>query len=64
MHKARMAGLDAAHLQVEHRGNYRAVVLPRLREFEQRFPGIEFVLGLGDRTAIRFTTGRQTSSTR
>ncbi|MFM0117373.1 LysR family transcriptional regulator [Paraburkholderia sp. RL18-101-BIB-B] len=29
----------------------RAIVLPRLREFEQRFPGIELVLGLSDRPA-------------
>ncbi|TDV16639.1 LysR family transcriptional regulator [Paraburkholderia caballeronis] len=29
----------------------RARVLPRLREFEQRFPGIELVLGLSDRPA-------------
>ncbi|MEM5461508.1 LysR family transcriptional regulator [Paraburkholderia phytofirmans] len=29
----------------------RAMVLPRLREFEQRFPGIELVLGLSDRPA-------------
>ncbi|WP_144140602.1 LysR family transcriptional regulator [Paraburkholderia sp. BCC1884] len=29
----------------------RALVLPRLREFEQRFPGIELVLGLSDRPA-------------
>jgi LysR family transcriptional regulator, regulator for bpeEF and oprC len=29
----------------------RAVVLPRLREFEQRFPEIELVLGLSDRPA-------------
>lgn len=29
----------------------RALVVPRLREFEQRFPGIELVLGLSDRPA-------------
>lgn len=29
----------------------RALVLPRLREFEQRFPDIELVLGLSDRPA-------------
>jgi LysR family transcriptional regulator for bpeEF and oprC len=29
----------------------RALVLPRLREFEQRFPGIELLLGLSDRPA-------------
>ncbi|MFM0042916.1 LysR family transcriptional regulator [Paraburkholderia sediminicola] len=29
----------------------RAIVLPRLREFEQRFPDIELVLGLSDRPA-------------
>ncbi|MGF6772234.1 LysR family transcriptional regulator for bpeEF and oprC [Paraburkholderia sp. GAS199] len=29
----------------------RALVIPRLREFEQRFPGIELVLGLSDRPA-------------
>ena len=29
----------------------RALVLPRLREFERRFPGIELVLGLSDRPA-------------
>jgi LysR family transcriptional regulator for bpeEF and oprC len=29
----------------------RGLVLPRLRDFEQRFPGIELVLGLSDRPA-------------
>ncbi|MFM0740947.1 LysR family transcriptional regulator [Paraburkholderia xenovorans] len=29
----------------------RALLIPRLREFEQRFPGIELVLGLSDRPA-------------
>jgi LysR family transcriptional regulator for bpeEF and oprC len=29
----------------------RAIVLPRLAEFERRFPGIELVLGLSDRPA-------------
>ncbi len=29
----------------------RAIVLPRLREFEQRFPDIELVLGMSDRPA-------------
>ncbi|WGS52468.1 LysR family transcriptional regulator [Paraburkholderia sp. D15] len=29
----------------------RALVVPRLREFEQRFPGIDLVLGLSDRPA-------------
>jgi LysR family transcriptional regulator for bpeEF and oprC len=29
----------------------RAIVLPRLREFEKRFPGIDLVLGLSDRPA-------------
>lgn len=29
----------------------RAIVLPRLREFEQRFPDIELVIGLSDRPA-------------
>lgn len=29
----------------------RAVVLPRLREFEERFPDIELILGLSDRPA-------------
>jgi LysR family transcriptional regulator for bpeEF and oprC len=29
----------------------RGIVLPRLREFEQRFPDIELVLGMSDRPA-------------